>query len=91
MLISRYDLIKDAFLDPENLSSQTQRAGTTRVEAARAALETDAHREMFDYIVAIERTMLTFSDGDVQDRLREVAAKLFTPRRIAELEGSASS
>jgi cytochrome P450 len=88
VLISRYQLIRAAFLDPESLSSATQRPGTTRVEAARAALETDEQREMFDFIVDIERTMLTFSDGDVHDRLREVAAKLFTPRRIAELEDS---
>jgi cytochrome P450 len=88
VLISRYNLIKAAFLDPVTLSSATQRPGTTRVEAARAALETDEQREMFDFIVGIERTMLTFSDGDVHARLRDVAAKLFTPRRIAELEAS---
>jgi cytochrome P450 len=88
VLISRYGLIKDAFLDPEKLSSQTQRAGTSRVEAARAALDTDEHRRMFDYIVGIERTMLTFSDGAEHARLRDVAAKLFTPRRIAQLEDS---
>jgi cytochrome P450 len=88
VLISRYDLIRSAFLDAEHLSSATQRAGTSRVEAARAALESDEHRAMFDYIVAIERTMLTFSDGEMHDRLREVAAKLFTPRAVAELTAS---
>jgi cytochrome P450 len=91
VLISRHDLIKSAFLDPENLSSATQRAGTSRVEAARAALESAQHREMFDYIVGIERSMLTFSDGQTHERLRDVAAKLFTPRAIAQLESSTTA
>jgi hypothetical protein len=86
VVLTGYDLLKEVFLNSTGLSNEMQRPGTSRVDAERAALPTARHQAMFDHCIAIERLFLEETDGEAHDRRRGICRRLFTRRRIAELE-----
>jgi cytochrome P450 len=86
LMISDYERIRKAHLEPDVLGSAVQREGSSRRELAREALPTDAHKEIFDYVAGVEERYLTQTDGPAHDRIRDISRRLFTPRRIAALE-----
>jgi hypothetical protein len=88
VLVSRYADCKSIILDPAGYSSQMQRRGTSRTEAARDAVPEDA-RSLFDDVLSIETRWMTQSDGEDHRRRRDIMRRAFTPRRIGLLGESA--
>jgi cytochrome P450 len=83
-LVTRHADVKPLIRDGARFSNASRRLGTW-AEQNRARLPESA-REAFDEVTAFEAMYVSRTDGDVHARLRRIAHRAFTPRRIAELE-----
>lgn len=86
LLVSDYATVKGLSRDERGLSNRYSIEGSL-FEANRARLgeeERRAQQEVADF----EALYLSRSDGASHDRLRKIAHRAFTPRRIAEMEAS---
>jgi cytochrome P450 len=86
VLLTHYDDVKWALREGDRLSNKALSEGS-RVEATRARFSGDA-RDAFDEVIAFEANFVSRTDGADHDRLRRIAHRAFTPRRIAELEAA---
>jgi cytochrome P450 len=86
VLVSRYADVKALIRDEHRFSSNAFAIGS-RAETVRAGLH-GAERDAFDEVTAFESLYVSRSDAPVHDRLRRIAHRAFTPRRIAELRDS---
>lgn len=87
VLLTHHDDVKWALRATEDLSSRGLVEGS-RVRAARARLDGDA-RDAFDEVTAFQSHFVSRNDGEHHARLRRIAHRAFTPRRIAALEAAA--
>jgi cytochrome P450 len=85
VFVSRYADVKAILANPEEFSNDFQGEHNTAIAALRASFAPEQQR-MFDEVKRRERMFLTETDGADHRRRRKVAAHLFTPRRIGELE-----
>ena len=83
VLISRYEDIKELHRDSEHGSRRGFFEGT-RAEAIRHALTPEAQAS-FDELAAFQGLQVSRTEGDAHERLRRIAHRAFTPRRIAAL------
>jgi cytochrome P450 len=86
LLLSRYEDVRAIIRDERGLSNGTAISGTRMAEMT-ARLDADqlaAYREVSGF----ESRYVSRSDGDQHDRLRGVAHRVFTPRRIADMQSS---
>jgi cytochrome P450 len=86
VVVTRYADVKPLIRDGERYSNASRRLGSW-AERNRARLSEPA-RPAFDEVTAFEAMYVSRTDGDVHARLRRIAHRAFTPRRIAELEAS---
>jgi cytochrome P450 len=86
VLLSRHADVKALIRDDRRLSSNAFAIGS-RAETVRAGLEGE-ERDAFDVVTAFESLYVSRSDPPMHDRLRRIAHRAFTPRRIAELRTS---
>ncbi|MBM3679471.1 MAG: cytochrome P450 [Actinobacteria bacterium] len=82
--VTGYDDVKALIRAHPGLSRQAASRGG-RALAFRSALD-DAHRRTFDEVSAIQELFISRTDRDVHARLRAIAHRAFTPRKIAALE-----
>jgi cytochrome P450 len=83
-LVTRHADVKPLIRDGVRFSNASRRLGSW-AEENRARLSESAHGA-FDAVTAFEAMYVSRTDGDVHTRLRRIAHRAFTPRRIAELE-----
>ena len=83
-LVTRHADVKPLIRDGMRYSNASRRLGSW-AERNRARLP-EAARPAFDAVTAFEALYVSRTDGDVHARLRRIAHRAFTPRRIAELE-----
>jgi cytochrome P450 len=83
-LVTRHADVKPLIRDGTRYSNASRRLGSM-AEANRARLSESA-RPAFDAVTAFEAMYVSRTDGEVHTRLRRIAHRAFTPRRIAELE-----
>jgi hypothetical protein len=83
-VVSRYADVRAIAGDAVGFSNRAYSVGS-RAAAIRAALSDDEARA-FDEVSAFEAMYISRADGDQHDRLRAIAHRAFTPRRMAELE-----
>jgi cytochrome P450 len=83
IILSRFADLKEMLTSPERFSSRYYISGS-RADSIVAAFTPEAQR-MWREMAAYDGMMMTRSDGDVHDRLRRIAHRFFTPRRIREL------
>lgn len=86
VVLTAYGDVKSALRRAGELGNRALVEGS-RVEAARARLAGDA-LAAFDEVIAFESHFPSRNDGDDHARLRRIAHRAFTPRRIASLEPS---
>jgi cytochrome P450 len=86
VLLSRYADVKGLIRDERRFSSNAFAIGS-RAEKVRAGLQGE-QREAFEDVTAFESMYVSRSDPPDHDRLRRIAHRAFTPRRIAALESS---
>jgi cytochrome P450 len=84
VLVTSHAAVREALRDPTRLSNRALVTGA-RVDAARASLA-DEPREAFDEVIDFEANFASRNDGEDHARLRRIAHRAFTPRKIAELE-----
>jgi cytochrome P450 len=84
--ITSHANVKAVLRDHERFSSNSNRTGT-RAERIRKGLD-EEQRRAFDEIYDFQGQFVVSTDGDQHERLRRIAHRAFTPRRIAELEAS---
>jgi cytochrome P450 len=89
VLLSRYDDVKALIRDELRFSSNAFAIGS-RAETVRAGLSGE-QLAAFEDLTAFESMYVSRSDPPAHDRLRRIAHRAFTPRRIAELEASVQS
>lgn len=82
-LLTHYDDVRDGLKDIDRLSNRV--AAGSRTEDARRRLEPEA-RAAFDEVMTFEDHFPSRTDGQVHARLRGIAHRLFTARRVAALE-----
>jgi cytochrome P450 len=83
VLITRYADVKPMLRDGARYSNGFRAQGSF-YERTRAQL-TGEYLRAFDEVTAFEAMYMSRADGDVHKRLRQIAHRAFTPRRIAEL------
>lgn len=83
VLVTRHPDVKALIRDGVNYSNASRSKGTV-AEEARARLS-DEHKLVFDEVAAFEAMYVSRADGATHDRLRRIAHRAFTPRKIAEL------
>lgn len=81
-LLSSTRAVKKLLADPR-ATHGAFRTGK-RAAAARAALPPDGQRA-FDEVSAFEGMYMSRNDGEIHDRLRRIAQRTFTPKRIAQI------
>jgi cytochrome P450 len=84
--ITRHAEVKAVFRDDVRFSSDARRQGT-RADHLRSQM-TSAQRSAFDELAEFRSLFVVMTDGAAHDRLRRIAHRAFTPRRIAELEAA---
>jgi cytochrome P450 len=84
VLVTRHEDVKPLIGDGVRYSNASRRLGSW-AERNRARLP-ESSRPAFDDVTAFEAMYVSRTDGDVHTRLRRIAHRAFTPRRIAELE-----
>jgi cytochrome P450 len=87
VIVSRHADVKRVFSDMERLSAQFFVTGS-RAEQAVAGFSDEGQR-MWRVMAEKERKSITRSDGDDHARLRRIAHRYFTPRRISALRSYA--
>jgi cytochrome P450 len=83
MLVTRYADVKPLLRDGVRYGNGYRAQGTLH-EHTRSQLA-GAYRDALDEVTWFEAMYMSRADGDVHKRLREIAHRAFTPRRIAEL------
>jgi cytochrome P450 len=83
VLLTHYEDVREGLKDVERLSNRV--SDGSRTAEARLGLAPVA-REAFDAVMAFEDNFASRTDGEDHARLRGIAHRLFTPRRVAELE-----
>lgn len=86
VLVSRYADVKRLQLDGDNLSNRYAIDGT--LVAANYAKLNDEQVAAAKEIAAFEALYMPRSDGDTHSRLRGIAHRVFSPRRVAAMRGS---
>ena len=86
VLVTGHAAVREALLDSRGLSNRALVTGA-RVRAARALMAPEP-RTAFDEVIAFEGNFPSRNDAPDHVRLRRIAHRAFTPRRIAELESS---
>jgi cytochrome P450 len=84
LLVTRYDDIRAIHRDGARATRRGFFEGT-RAAAVRAALPSDA-QAAFDAIAAFQGLQVSRTDGEAHERLRRIAHRAFTPRRIAAMD-----
>src|SRR4051794_28279970 len=84
LLLSRWRDVRPLLRDGKRFSNSGMIRGT-RAQQVYASLPSEEHREAFREVSAFEAQIMSRSDDEVHDRLRRIAHRAFTPRRIAEL------
>ena len=87
VLVTRYDDVKAVISDSVRYGSDAKRSGS-RARAIRASL-TPEQQLAFDEVVDFEGRDVGRADGEMHYRLRAVAQRAFTPKRIALLASAA--
>jgi cytochrome P450 len=87
VVLTHYSDVRWALRDTEELSNRVEDG--SRIADARARLEGEA-RGAFDEVMAFESNFPSRNDGDDHLRLRNIANRLFTARRVAALEQAAT-
>jgi cytochrome P450 len=82
--VTRYLEAKAVLRDPARFSSDSNRRGT-RAAHLRSQLNDDL-RPVFDRMWDFQALFMVACDGEQHDRLRRIAHRAFTPRRIMELQ-----
>ncbi len=85
ILVTRYEDIKALHRDPRG--SRRGFFEGSRAEAIRAGLPAEA-RAAFEAIAAFQGLQVSRTEGATHERLRRIAHRAFTPRRIAAMEGA---
>jgi cytochrome P450 len=83
VLVTRYADVRPLLRDGVRYSNQFRARGSF-YEQVRGRL-TDKYVEAFDEVTAFEAMYMSRTDGDAHKRLRQIAHRAFTPRRITEL------
>ena len=83
VLVTRYADVKPLLRDGVRFSNAFRARGSF-YEAVRGRL-TEAYRAAFDEVTEFEAMYMSRADGDAHKRIRQIAHRAFTPRRIAEL------
>jgi cytochrome P450 len=83
-LVTRHREVKNLFWDSKRFSSNSRRHGT-RARAMRASLN-PAQLAAWDEIAELHGMWMVTNDDPGHARLRQIAHRAFTPKRIAELE-----
>ena len=83
LLLTHYDDIKELHRDNVHGSRRGFFEGS-RAEAIRSALPPDA-QDAFDRIAAFQGLQISRTEGETHERLRRIAHRAFTPRRIADM------
>jgi cytochrome P450 len=86
VLLTRYEDIRELHRDDEHGSRRGFFEGT-RAHAIRSALTPEA-TVAFDALAAFQGLQVSRTEGETHERLRRIAHRAFTPRRIAELRAS---
>jgi cytochrome P450 len=86
VLVSRYADVKALQRDGANLSNRYAIDGT--LVAANYARLTDEQVKAAKEIAALESLYMPRSDGETHARLRGIAHRAFTPRRVASMQSS---
>lgn len=81
--VCSHELVKAGLSDHARLSNRGYADGT-RAAAARAALAPE-DRLLLDDVNGFELLMVSRSDGEQHQRLRRIAHRAFTPRRVVHL------
>jgi cytochrome P450 len=84
VFVTGYEPVRAGLRDPERLSNRALVTGS-RIAASRAKLNGE-QRSAFDEVVAFFSNFPSRNDGVDHARLRRIAHRAFTPRRIAELQ-----
>jgi cytochrome P450 len=87
-LVLRYDDVKAILRDRDRLSNDAFRRGS-HADHVRSLLSDEARRA-YDEMWEFQAMFVVATDGETHDRLRRIAHRAFTPRRIAELEAATS-
>jgi pimeloyl-[acyl-carrier protein] synthase len=85
VVVTHYDEVKTIANDAVTFSNRGLMVGS-RADAIRARLS-GSERAAFDEVSAFESMYISRADGDLHARLRGIAHRAFTPRKMAELEG----
>jgi cytochrome P450 len=83
VLLTRYADIRELHRDSVHGSRRGFFEGT-RAEAIRSSLPPDA-QDAFDRVAAFQGLQVSRTEGDDHERLRRIAHRAFTPRRIADM------
>jgi cytochrome P450 len=83
VLVSRHAQAREILKDQKRFSSRYFVSGS-RAEAIRASLDGE-HLNAYDEVGEFESMYMSRSDDEPHDRRRGSAAKVFTPRRMAEM------
>jgi cytochrome P450 len=83
VLVTRYQDVKPMLRDGVHYSNGFRAQGSF-YEDTRARLAGE-YRDAFDEVTRFEALYMSRADGDIHKRLRLIAHRAFTPRRIAEL------
>jgi len=86
VLVTGHAAVHEALLDSRRLSNRALVTGA-RVQAARRLMAPEP-RIAFDEVIGFEGNFPSRNDAPDHARLRRIAHRAFTPRRIAELESS---
>jgi cytochrome P450 len=82
--LTGYDDVKAVSRGDRRFSRQAMSRGSRALEH-RARLDAD-HQRMFDEVSEIQERFISRTDGEPHERLRGIAHRAFTPRKIAALE-----
>jgi cytochrome P450 len=85
-LVLRYGDVKAVLRDRERFSNDSFRRGS-HAEHTRSLLS-DKGRQAYDEMWDFQALFVVATDGEQHDRLRRIAHRAFTPRRIGELEAA---
>ncbi len=88
VLLTHHEDVLRALRDTDTFSNRVEDG--SRILDARARL-TGGARLAFDEVMAFESNFPSRNDGEVHSRLRTIANRLFTPRRVAELSQAATT
>jgi cytochrome P450 len=86
VLVSRYEDVRALLRDQARFSKGARREGSL-ADDVRSRL-TGADLDAFEEVTAFEALYVSRVDGAEHERLRRIAHRAFTPRRIAELEAA---